>query len=393
MNQNKDDDSSANVPKEYSAEDVERLTDREHVRKRPGMYIGDTQKCGLHYLIEEILAMMLNCHRAGVVSRISIEAHLDQSITIRDNNISCQLEIDKRLSESEQREVTNLEVELAHLCRSQGLDFFGADSSCDGGLVGTSVAVVTFLSSCLKIQACGKSQVFRHSYLQGNPEGAVEITPRTNEVGTQITFTPDPEIFSEKHRNFDGEIMRKRLEMCSYLNAGLETNFIDQRTGNEFTYRFSNGIREFLNRPPTHPNPILVNAQDGDIHFEAAFESTHDVVSYVNTRRSFEGGTHVTHFFRVLAEVLNERNLYCLEYNALPHAKDYELQLRGIISLRISEPHWKGSTKTRLGNLVLEEFADKHIKQQLVDFFDGQPELARSIIWKAVVAANARTGE
>ena len=346
------------------------------------MYIGDKTKWGHYHLVEEVLALMLNCHQAGVVTRISVEVHPNQSITICDDNVSCQLEIDESLSEAEEREFTNLERELSRLSNSHGVDFFGASSFRGGGMLGVSIAGVTFLSSNLKIEACGTSEVYRQSYRQGIAEGPVEVTPRTDESGTRITFAADPEIFEDKHRKFDVDKIRKRLEMLSYLNAGLETHFIDQQTGNEFTYRFSNGIREFLERPTSNPTSIVVNAHDGDIRFEAAFESAHRIVSYANSTRCFEGGLHLTHFFRVLAEVLNEfaqQNMNRFEYEPLPHAKLYELQLRGIISLRMSEPLWKGATKTRIENAELGEFADRQIRPQLVEFFDDQPKLARSI--------------
>ena len=398
MNQKKDDDSASNANQEYKAEDLVRISDREHVRKRPGMYIGDTTGHGLRQLLEEVLELMLNCHRAGSVTRISVEAHPDQSITIHDDNNSCKLAIDKRLSDLEQREITNLECEVSRLHNSQGVDFFGASPFGGGGMRGISVACVNFLSSRFEIRACGESQVFRQSYLQGIPENPVEVTTRTDEVGTQIAFTPDPEIFSHehRHRNFDAEEICKRLEMLSYLNAGLETKFVDQRTGNEFTYRFTNGIQAFLDRPPKTSIPIVVDVHDGDIEFEAAFEQTHDVVSYANNTRTFDKGTHVTQFFRVLAEVLNDFKKHKMggfgfRFDSMPHAKDYELQLRGIISVSMSDPRWEGATKTRIANPELEAFADERIKPQLVKFFDDQPELARSIIHKAVASANART--
>ena len=230
-------------------------------------------------------------------------------------NTGCKLETNDVLSSELGRDVTNLESELCHLRCSRQTKFFGDEiGSHRGGMHGLSATVVNFLSSSLAFEACGESDVYRQNYQQGEPVSPVDVAPRKGESGTRITYTLDPEIFDSKHRVFSYERIHDRLEILAYLYPGLKTKVADERTGKEATFQYPAGIRQALDRMEHFPprkqwaslEPIVVGANDSEVEFQVALQRTQDITSYVNDIHCTENGTHLSSFFQVLGDVLNE---------------------------------------------------------------------------------------
>ena len=377
------------VPTEYTSVDLKHLSDREHVRKRPGMYIGDTGQAGLHYLIEYAIELMLGGFESNHVSDISISIHVDGSVTLQDDNVGCQLKVIDR-SDSDDRATTNLEDELCSVrFHSSGHSIFGYNTHFRGGLHGLPISIVNILSSWFRIEVCGESEVYRQEYRQGEPLAAVQTMPRTGQVGTRISFLPDPEIFSDA--KFVFARIKNRLQVLSFLHAGLKTSVSDERTKQACAFHNPSGLQDYLDHvcPDLHRSNfrdqwrLCVDAEVNETTFQVALRPANSLVSYINDIHCSEGGAHQIGFFSVLTDVLNEIGIRksLLDPNErLPQPNDYESQVTGIISVRLPDPKWQGATRTKVGNEELVDFANQHLRPQVVDFFGSHPNLATQMI-------------
>jgi|GEM_PF-4691725 len=364
------------------------------------MYIGSTEKRGVHLIIEEVVDVMLGCFRTGRTTSISVVLHTDGSITCCDDNTQCVLEVDEDMSYGNDRETTNLEASVSCLRIGGNRDsIFGSDRLSKGSLSGVMIVVTNFLSSQFYVEACGESEVYRQRYVQGTSQGAVEVKKRTTESGTHISFSPDPEIFPDEARDIDEERLRNRLEVLAYLNPGVTIQLEDERTDQRHAFQYSLGIRDYLDNrghletPFYESKPILLEAKLRDIDFEVAMRPCPSFVSYVNETECIEGGTHLTSFFQVLRDVLNEighRRELIEDEDKIPTVADYESQMHGVIALRMQHACWDGPHKTRINNAELADFVEAELKPKMVEFFESDEHVASDLIYRAVSKANAR---
>lgn len=382
----------------YLPHEIKRLSDLQHVRKRPAMYIGSTTRQGVHHLIEEVIDMMLDCYRDGRVSFISVELGKEGSVTCSDDNTQCELKVHDRLSQENDRETTNLEGSVGSLIiGGTGESIFNPHRPTRGSLHGISIVVTNFLSDRFSVQACSENEVFQMDYLKGEPQNPVKVSPRTTESGTRISFTPDTEIFSDEAKAIDGEQLRNRLEILAYLNPGLKIRFTDLRSDQEDTFHCSRGLRDYLrNRghlaePFREPKPILLEAKTEEIEFEIAIQPRNSVVSYVNDTGCGRGN-HVTSFFTTVRDVLNEigfRREYISDEDKSPTAQDYELQLQGVMALRMEHPQWTDQRRSTINNEFVD-FFEIEVKPKLIAFFESEEELTRQLVYGAVSMAKER---
>ncbi len=375
---------------QYDAEDLEHLSDLEHVRQRPSMYIGDTASRGLHHLVFEVVDNSIDEAMAGYATEISVTINGDGSVTVEDDGRGIPVEVHPDLG------VSTLEGVMTVL--KFGGKFRKGAYQTSGGLHGVGVTVVNFLSEWCEVQVCRQGHVYQQEYERGVPVGEVRRLGRTERRGTKTTFKPDPLIFPSTQFNFG--ILRRRMRELAFLNQGVKISISDQRTGDSETFQYAGGIRDFvayLNRAsePLHPDIIYIEGEQDGVTLQVALqyssEYTENVHSYVNNICTTEGGTHVSGFRAALTRTLNnygrKGNLFG---KSAPTGDDFREGLTAVISLRIPEPQFEGQTKTKLGNSEVEGIVSSTVSEALARFLEENPRTARTIVKKALLAAEAR---
>ena len=296
---------------EYTEKDIQRLSDLEHVRARPSMYIGDTTPRGLHHLVYEVVDNSIDEAMAGFASIIHVTINNDGSVTSQDDGRGIPTDIHEQLTEQEDREITTLEGVMTFL--KFGGKFTKGAYQTSGGLHGVGVTVVNFLSEWCEVEVHREGQIFQQEYQRGVPTGPVNKVGKSDKVGTKTTFKPDGQIFPTT--KFEYNILHKRLQELAFLNSGVRIHFKDARTGDEDEFFYERGIIEYvehINRSsdPIHSDVVYLSGEtevpakiEGEfdmVGFEIAFQYTTDisesVFSYVNNINTHEGGTHVSGF-------------------------------------------------------------------------------------------------
>ena len=397
----------AKKPKqEYKQEDIQLLSDLEHVRERPSMYIGDTTSRGLHHLVYEVVDNSIDEAMAGFATTIQVMINNDGSITVHDDGRGIPVDRHEQLSEEEDRDVSTLEGVMTKL--KFGGKFEKGVYQTSGGLHGVGVTVVNFLSEWAEVEVCRDGAVYQQEYERGVPTGEVSKVGKTDRVGTKTTFKPDSQIFQTT--KYEYSILHKRLQELAFLNSGVRIVFKDARNdeGDEFYYE--RGIIEFvehLNRSSDriHSEPIYLRGEQelGDpqagtgnaVGYEIAFQYTTDLTenvhSYVNNINTHEGGTHVSGFRTALTRTLNnygkKNNMF---KNVSVTGEDFREGLTAIISMRVQEPQFEGQTKTKLGNNEVEGVVSSNLGEFLNKYLEENPKVARTIVQKGINAAEAR---
>ncbi len=381
---------------EYGAKDLQHLSDLEHVRERPGMYIGDTGVRGLHHLVYEVVDNSIDETLAGHASIVQVMINDDGSVTIEDNGRGIPVERHEQLSEEMDREVSTLEGVMTVL--KFGGKFDKKSYQTSGGLHGVGVTVVNFLSEWCEAEVYRDGHVYQQEYERGQPQGPVRRMGSTNKRGTKTTFKPDGKIFQTTKFLYD--TVYKRLQELAFLNRNVRIIFRDKRTdqGDEFFYE--RGIIEFvehLNRATEaiHPEVIYLAGRAGDIDYEVALqyssEYTETLCSYVNNIHTHEGGTHVSGFRAALTRTLNNYGRReTLFKDITPSGDDFREGLTTVISLRVPEPQFEGQTKTKLGNSEIEGLVNSAVGDFLAKYLEENPKVAKTIVMKGILAAEAR---
>ncbi len=381
---------------EYTDKDLLHLSDLEHVRERPGMYIGDTTLRGLHHLVYEVVDNSIDEAMAGFAKTVSVTVHNDGSVTVEDDGRGIPVTIHKQLSEEMEREVSTLEGVMTVL--KFGGKFQKGAYQTSGGLHGVGVTVVNFLSQWAEVEVSRDGFTWNQSYERGIPTGPVKQGRPTKKTGTKTTFKADSLIFSVTKYNFD--TIYKRLQELAFLNSGVHIKFLDERNGEGGDFQYERGIIEFvehLNRAsdPLHSEVInFTGTRDGveyDIALQYSTEFTENVQSYVNNINTIEGGTHVSGFRSALTRTINnygkKEGLY---KTVTPTGDDFREGLTAVISVRVPHPQFEGQTKTKLGNGDVEGIINGSIGEALTKYLEENPKTAKSIARKALLAYEAR---
>lgn len=390
---------SSTIPsanEEYTEKDLQHLSDLEHVRERPGMYIGDTYNRGLHHLVYEVVDNSIDEAMAGFAKTVSVTVHTDGSVTVEDDGRGIPVTKHEQLSEELDKEVSTLEGVMTVL--KFGGKFEKGAYQTSGGLHGVGVTVVNFLSQWAEAEVSRDGFTWTQEYERGVPTGPVKKGRATKKTGTKTTFKADNQIFSVTKYNFD--TLYKRLQELAFLNSGVHIKFHDERNGEGGDFKYERGLVEFvehLNRASDtlHSDVIrLVGDKDGtqyEIALQYSTEFTENVQSYVNNIHTIEGGTHVSGFRSALTRTLNnygkKENLF---KGVTPGGDDFREGITAVISVRVPHPQFEGQTKTKLGNSEVDGIISAGVGEQLNKYFEENPRVAQTIVRKGLLAAEAR---
>lgn len=379
----------------YDENQIQVLEGLEAVRKRPGMYIGSTSGRGLHHLVWEVVDNSIDEALAGYCNKIDIVVHKDNSVSVTDNGRGIPVGEEKKMKRPA------LEVVLTVL--HAGGKFGGDDSGykVSGGLHGVGVSVVNALSELLIVTVKREGKVHQQEYRKGAPQYDLKIIGETEETGTKITFSPDPEIFTET-TEYDFDILQSRLRELAFLNKGIEINLLDERTDHSVSFTYEGGIVSFVeylnrNREVLHEKPIFTEGTKDSIQVEVALQYndsySENIYSFANNINTHEGGTHESGFKSALTRILND---YARKTNALRESDsnfsgdDVREGLTAIISVKIPEPQFEGQTKTKLGNSEVRGIVESLFSEKLQEFMNENPAVAKKIIEKGIMASRAR---
>jgi DNA gyrase subunit B len=379
----------------YTAASIQVLEGIEAVRLRPGMYIGDTTLRGLHHLVYEVVDNSIDEAMAGYCRHIHVTLHTDGSVSVLDDGRGIPVDIHGDSGKSA------LEVVLTMV--HAGGKFDHDTYKVSGGLHGVGVTVVNALSEWLEAAVRRDGQIWCQEYEKGEPQGPVSAKGPAKTTGTTIRFLPDAEIFPRIE--FDFDVMEKRLRELAFLNKGLRIRLTDERTDEckDVEFFSSEGVSEFvvyLNRAQTvlH-SPIVFSGRDEEraVEVEVALQYNDSisemVVSYCNNINTVEGGTHLTGFRTALTRTLNQYAKTAAPAKAKDltiTGEDFKEGLTAIISLRVPDPQFEGQTKTKLGNSEVEGIVARIVNERLGEYLETNPSVAKKIIVKAQLAAEAR---
>jgi DNA gyrase subunit B len=383
---------------DYGASNIQVLEGLEAVRKRPAMYIGDVGVKGLHHLIWEVVDNSIDEALAGHCDTIHVTVMEDNSILVIDNGRGIPTDLHKKENKSA------LEVVMTVL--HAGGKFDKDTYKVSGGLHGVGVSCVNALSTHLKATVHRNGKVFEQEYSRGVPQYPVREIGTTDKRGTQILFTPDKEIFAITE--FKYETIATRLREMAFLNAGIRIFLEDRREmdedGNPRANEFfsEGGLIEFVQyldetKEKIIETPIYIESEKNSVPVQVAmsYNSSYseNVVSYVNTINTYEGGSHVSGFRRALTRTLKS---YADKSGMLDKLKlevsgdDFREGLTAVISVKVAEPQFEGQTKTKLGNSDVVGAVDQAVSEVLQIWLEEHPKEAKIIVGKVVLAAQAR---
>jgi DNA gyrase subunit B len=378
------------VESEYGADQLEHLSDLEHVRQRPSMYIGDTTVRGLHHLIYEVVDNSIDEAMAGHAHQVGVTINSDSSCTVEDDGRGIPVEIHPDLGFSTLQGVMTV--------LKFGGKFSKGAYQTSGGLHGVGVTVVNFLSEWAEVEVRREGHIYQQEYERGVPVAEVRRMGSTPLRGTKTTFKPDPLIFPVTQ--FSYNTLQRRLQELAFLNPGVKIVFRDNRTGEGEIFQYHDGIREFvryLNRStePLHPDVIYMSGESEGVGVEVALqystEYTENVHTFVNNINTTEGGTHLSGFRSALTRTLNNYGKKEEIFKDItPTGDDFREGLTAVVALRVPEPQFEGQTKTKLGNGEIEGMVSSMVGDALARYLEENPKVARTIVQKAVLAAEAR---
>lgn len=384
--------------KQYTASSIQALEGMEHVRLRPSMYIGDVGVRGLHHLVYEVVDNSIDEALAGYCDTIVVTIHEGESISVKDNGRGIPVDF----HEKEQKSA--LEVVMTKI--GAGGKFDKDSYKVSGGLHGVGVSCVNALSTLLVATVSLNGKLYQQKYSEGKALADVAEIGTTDERGTDVFFQPDATIFQETVYNYD--TLATRLRELAFLNKGITITLIDERTPNEDgsfpteIFHSEGGLKEFVeyidgNRESIMENVIFMEAERDDIPVEVAMRYntsfSENLHSYVNNINTHEGGTHLAGFRRALTRTLKK---YADDLGIPQKEKveitgdDFREGLTAVISVKVMEPQFEGQTKTKLGNSEVSGAVDKIVGEMLSNFLEENPNEAKIIVQKVVLAAKAR---
>ncbi len=374
----------------YGAENIKVLKGLEAVRKRPGMYIGDTNINGLHHLIYEVVDNSIDEAMAGYCDKITVELTNDGSAIISDNGRGIPV------AEHPTEKIPAATVVLTVL--HAGGKFDKDTYKVSGGLHGVGVSVVNALSKRLVATIKRDGHEYRQEFAKGIPQTELEIVKNTKKTGTTIEFWPDDSIFETVE--FDYDTLAKRFREIAYLNPKITIEFKDNRVGRSDTFHFEGGIKQFvedLNKKEPVSNPFYFNDTVNDVEVDIAlmYNSTYseNLLSFVNNIKTPEGGTHESGFraglTRAIVNYINQ-NANAREKDVKITGDDVREGLIAVVSVKVPEPQFEGQTKGKLGNTYVKPIVQRLTFEKLVKYFEENPIEAKAIMNKALAAARGR---
>ncbi len=376
----------------YDASQIQVLEGLEGVRRRPSMYIGSTSVQGLHHLVWEIVDNSVDESLAGYCTRIEVVLHRDGSCSVTDNGRGFPIDLHPKL----QRPGVEVALTMLHA----GGKFGEGSYKVSGGLHGVGASVVNALSEWLEVTVRKDGVVYRQRFSRGHVMSELEQTGKTKEHGSIVRFLPDAQIFEDVR--FDQETVANRLRETAFLNGGLMINLTDERTGEERHFQFEGGIGSFVrylnrNREVLHPKPFYCSAERDRVIVEAALQYNDSykdtVLSFANSVRTYEGGSHETGFKSALTRLLNDygrRNGIFKESDDNLSGDDVREGIAAVVSVKLEEPQFEGQTKTKLGNSEVRGIVDQVVGDALGSFLEENPSVARRILDKCLQAQRAR---
>jgi DNA gyrase subunit B len=380
----------------YTSADLKHLSDRDHVRERFGMYIGDNTSRGLHHLVYEVVDNSIDECMAGYARQVSVTVNVDGSVTVEDDGRGIPVDIHPQLSEEMDREVSTLEGVMTVL--KFGGKFEKGAYQTSGGLHGVGVTVVNFLSEWCEVEVCRDGHVWQQEYQRGEPTGPVRKMGTTTRTGTKTTFKPDPQIFPQT--KFSWDTLARRLRELAFLNSGVRILFLDAASGNNENFFYERGVEEFvehLNKASdaVHADIITIKGEAEGVSWDIALqytkEYTESLHSYVNNISTTEGGTHVSGFRSALTRAVNAYGKKNGMFKDLvPTGEDLREGLTAVISVRVPHPQFEGQTKTKLGNGEVEGIINSAVGDHLAKYLEENPKSAKEIVKKGELAAEAR---
>ncbi|MDR5591833.1 DNA topoisomerase (ATP-hydrolyzing) subunit B [Christiangramia sp. SM2212] len=383
----------------YSADSIQALEGMEHVRMRPSMYIGDTGVRGLHHLVYEVVDNSIDEALAGHCDNIKVIINEDNSITVEDNGRGIPIDMHKKEG------VSALQVVMTKI--GAGGKFDKDSYKVSGGLHGVGVSCVNALSTHLKATVYRDNQIWEQEYEIGKPMYPVKPVGETELSGTLVTFKPDPSIFTQT-LEYNYDTLASRMRELAYLNKGIRISLTDKRNkedNGEFVhddFHSEEGLKEFIkfldgNREPIIGDVISMEGEKNDIPVEVAMvyntSFNENLHSYVNNINTHEGGTHLSGFRRGLTTTLKK---YADASGLLDKVKfeitgdDFREGLTAIISVKVAEPQFEGQTKTKLGNREVTSAVSQAVSEMLENYLEENPNDAKTIVQKVILAAQAR---
>src|SRR6202521_4752191 len=376
----------------YTAEQIQVLEGREHVRRRPSMYIGSTSSTGLPHLVYEVVDNAVDEALAGYATRIVVTLFADGSVQVDDDGRGIPVDIHKKEG------LSALGLVLTRL--NAGGKSAGGGYKVSPGLRGVGVSAVNFLSQRLLVWVHLGGRVHHMEFERGVPKASVKAVGKTDRTATIVRFWPDPEIFPDT--TFDREVITRRLREMAYLNKRLEIALTDETLGFTTTFYFEGGIVSFvraLNRDKQVVNslPFYVDREVEGTQVEIALQYNdtfvENVIAFANTIHTIEGGSHLTGFRAALTNVLNR---YARKAGILKEqdpnltGEDVREGLTAVISVKVLDPQFEGQTKGKLGNAEVQGHVSIALTEGMTQYLEENPGDGRRIVEKSLTAARAR---
>ena len=388
-------ENKAELAAQYDASQIQVLEGLEAVRKRPGMYIGSTSSAGLHHLVWEIVDNSIDEALAGFATHIEIEITKENHIRVTDDGRGIPVDIQEKTGRPA--------VETVFTVLHAGGKFGGGGYKVSGGLHGVGASVVNALSTDLTVQVFKEGNIYEQSYKRGAVLDDLKIIGTTDKHGTSVYFVPDPEIFQET-TEFDFDKLANRVRELAFLNKGLKLTITDFREEEPVrkSFCYEGGIKSYVehlnkSKQVLFEEPIYVEGEQDGIQVEVAMQYTSgyhtNLLSFTNNIHTYEGGTHESGMKTALTRVINDyarRQKLMKENEEKLSGEDVREGLTAVISIKHPDPQFEGQTKTKLGNSEARTITDRLFSTHFDKFLMENPQVARKIVEKGILASKAR---
>jgi DNA gyrase subunit B len=385
--------SQGKSPAEYGAASITVLEGLEAVRKRPGMYIGDTNVYGLHHLVYEVVDNSVDEALAGFCSDIDVVIHVDNSISVTDNG--------RGIPVGPHPTVVGMDtVDVVMTKLHAGGKFENSAYKVSGGLHGVGVSCVNALSEWVNVEIQRNGKVYQQKYARGVPQQKVAEVGTTEKRGTKVSFKPDTTIFEVTEYNFD--TISQRLRELAFLNAGIHITITDERSGKSHDFKFEGGIVSFIefinkSKQPLNEKVIFFKTEKDGVTLEIAMQwnDGYDerIFTFANNINTHEGGSHLSGFKAALTRTINsyaDKADLWKDLKEVPAGEDAREGLAAVISVKLPNPQFEGQTKTKLGNSEIKGLVEQMVNEQLTIWLEENPTNAKKVVGKIGDATRAR---